>query len=809
MISATVTLAACSPVHFVSVEARPSDLIIFAVVAPSAEVRSVSLARADETWEADSEDGASVVSFVLEPTRFLGVDGRSLLEGEAVGFSVRRAQDSPASGSCGRCPTMDAGPPLVMIPGASCAIPPFAAGQAHASSDFMPDVDAIRARLALDLSGPCACESPVLPSPTRPGLDVIALDGPAWPVEAFAETASGAFGMFSERGIVRVSREGVSRERMPPFVGPILSAAGAADGGFVVAQYDVAARAPRTYVLDAELESWRELAGTGPDTDKILFDPRSGDYYLTTLRRERSTLFGCAIEESAWSCGPIEPGGEDPFPIGELAVSQWGERLAATSGERLLFLSGSPSPPPVRWVTLASGPGWSAGEFETSGSRGKFTIQSFSSQHGKAVPFGRDGVAVCGSVPAARAVIHAARLPSEPGPLELRPVATFEGVCAGMAPIPGGDEFWFQPTLDQVARCDFDGCGQLRPLSTELGLEGAWSSLRPSGFGTVHGESVRELVVLGPPATRRFGAPAREEVVAILPLGGELAVVRRDGSVSAIRDDVEQLGFVALPQGLTAAATDAARGGLAAVGFGPGPFMVRASWPDVVPETQALPARLGVPVGFGEVGPDRFLLLTQGGQLWVLVGGETREVEVSWDDPSTEAREILEESCTESDLFLGLDARVGGAWAWGCDSILIQVDAYSEPPRAVRRVADAAQPTHALGAGHVECADTAAIAVSPLNSEKEFGRVVWFRPSGPAVIDSGNVGLSFSLENGRVYGMTGRGSDLLLFFDDAAHRVGARDNVRFGGARFKAAGGRPKDAVFAIEGGGLFRVRER
>jgi len=110
-------------------------------------------------------------------------------------------------------------------------------------------------------------------------------------------------------------------------------------------------------------------------------------------------------------------------------------------------------------------------------------------------------------------------------------------------------------------------------------------------------------------------------------------------------------------------------------------------------------------IDLAPVAPDVFVVTDDRGNLYVLRDDTLTDVEIDWDDPTTaelEERPRTPNGCSErspsipprptdlgtDDIFRAVDGAGGFAWVVGCQSAIVRVHAFSDPPRATRVLAE-------------------------------------------------------------------------------------------------------------------------
>jgi hypothetical protein len=319
-------------------------------------------------------------------------------------------------------------------------------------------------------------------------------------------------------------------------------------------------------------------------------------------------------------------------------------------------------------------------------------------------------------------------------------------------------------------------------------------------------------------------------VIALIERAGDIWSIRQSGEVELIA--AGQVGSLALSgvvsgETISAATLDSKNDLFVLAGRGGGndPWMRTAHPGDLRLMPLALesaPTLSGVTIrDMAEAAPGVLVMVTDDGRVLVLSQGKLEEAQINWDDPSTSAPESkpdADPTCIDpalsaehrtSDLLRRVDARLGAAWVTGCSTVLLRVEPFASPPRAVRVILDratqaqfAGNKTAAITAVRLRCPDNVFIGANGWSRlDRESGRVSMIRPLLPdedrsnAIFDSlllvdapGNdVGqTSQEFDSGAPHDFIADPDRLLVAFSDGVSTkgsirvVGSQVSYRFG-----------------------------
>ncbi len=828
MAALTPALGGCSKLIELDIAADPDDLLVFAVVSPSREVHATYLVRGRDEFEIEAESGFSVVSFRLSANQLVGIDGRPLGEETLDEASAARTSSDWPAGSCRRCPDRRGRDPLVVIDGASCAIPKFAEARAFSSGGDSVDMESIRSSVRLDFPNACACPLPTIPAPPRVGVEVrgIGLDPFPWPISAIAELADGTIGLFSENGSRRI-RHDDALHAGKLFSGPVLAASGG-PSGFVVSSVDMSSSQQRslTTLLDVELRPIDEISGVPETPTSLRYDVRTDSYLLTTEWHDTPSLHSCTLRGRAFECRAVEPAGIPAFTDGgqaregraALVRARDGSWLAQNPGTLLGLdhLAGIRSASSSATVQRRGPSAFGLIEGELGTTR-FFLIRLDDVGPGIASALLMErNLAYCRPRGERTSTIHFLSLSWSDLP-ELLWQADLDMPCGSLVELEGGFSMVGEGGL--AARCSPSGCvDELEPSRERFGVE-ELTRFEALDFGT--------RVVLTPSAAfllddgfRALETHAVASTVRAIVDTGEALLVFRDRQLDILEAEVIETHSPTLPVGLVTGTRDSVRAGAALTGFDGAFWLSRISWPGLTTEEirSAGSEASCEPTGVAEVGPDHFAVTCSDQRLLVVRDGEVEPVEVGWDDPNTVEVEqpihphfVCGGARTTAQLWDSVSGGLGGSLAVGCLMTTVEIDAYSSRPRADRIFLPATK-RERVGVAFSECADVRAVLLDgQVRGEEETGRLVWLLPGErePRLEDdSGNVATASpaGLESKSPRYLLRSKEGLYAVFESSAHLVGGGRRARLDPARVTAAAPRADGVLLGTSDGYAFEV---
>ncbi len=793
------------------VPAAPDETVFVAIADESGTViRTDRLDSAPIELEAG---GPRAVAFVFGPGELVSLDGNALSEGELEEVTLGIGS---ALGGCSSCLLPSDEAPMVLQPGESCRPPRFA--RVEASRDA--DVESVRAQVRLSMAGPCPCtDSPPgtavpLPVQVRP------VPPSDWPYNQFAISGTSTIGIFSEHFMATLDLHGTriaSVSGPSVFEGAPLGVAGL-DDGFAVMTHDAHAGESHTRVsiLDTRLES----RGTAP------FPLRVEAVARHTPQGFIAAGEGTGVEPGLETCrfvnGNVECVSLFPSSIvgghrfSDLHREDDGLLLAALGEDTLILESLPPSGEPIELTLVGKESERSYGEIiGPNGFRSRWMFAK-DPKAGDSV----DSIAVSDgflhlcSAERGEITFLAAEIPppDENLLLDFRVVAQMPGATCGR--IARVDRSEFRLDSGAVVSCRRDGC--------ETRLEPALEPYRPilnRSVGEIEvlrgGQSLLIAEPFGPRTI--FGPAARIPQGRALTARGAVAYAFSESVLQLI--DAESLQMTQHAFGIagtpSAAALDSRLDEVVVAGYEAHdqclvPWLARVHPVTLEARKIDLPesvVRSCAPIlDLAEAAPGRMLVVSEDRILMGLVGDETFEVDLGWDDPSTsmeEERPNVTAECTvragrrpsyfvapERRSFLDADGNSGSAFVVGCQAIVFRVRPFG-PRWSATRVNLSARADGSIegleddtriSAVAALCPNRVALAREGYGSnalERHIG-VIWHLDDESLTKNSVNVRAfsSTRLDSGPPTALLGPADALTVIFGGAVHRVGSNRQFR-------------------------------
>ncbi|MBI4820834.1 MAG: hypothetical protein HY791_31505 [Deltaproteobacteria bacterium] len=781
----------------VIIHADSDELVIAAVFDGHGRVVGGGVLDRNDALRPTVPANYELVAWALRRDELVGLDGAPL-----GGDQLKALVLEPDAEGCGRCLLPSIDPPLVIEPGSECAIPPFAR---LVSGETAPTV-------MLTWPGPCPCVGPRLERHVADPIELrpIAPNEKAWPVGAVAISDEGELGIFHEHLALRAPLGGPPTMSTGPsvFDAPVIAASALGASRFVVAMVDYSVPASRS-----------RLMLVNEDLQLTPLDPLATEARSMVALRDGSLLIsgrhgGPSIER----CYPPFLGGscllvlDGQFPGGldneftSVRVAESGEVTAVGNRGSLLVAEGLPSGQSAEARTQSDSlKAWGT----ITSSMGEYLWRYESASIGSGLLLDAtvvDGFLFSCSAVGFESVVKSAPVSNhafETG-FEWTEIGRASGHCDGY--FAEAQEI-IMGIGDGALRCTASACEAVsEPLPGRLnpGPAGRRVVVTDGAVGRGYATSEGFEEVFGDLDEKRAyrAAAAVGDEAWFFGVDGEITVVRADGAV-AHRAVAGLVGRT-----IVDAAFDTYLGEV--IALGEGSFLARIGL-DLSVTSATLPAEWAADFeGGGHVaviGPGRYSLAGASPRLFVWSGGEFEEVEIAWDDPTTERVEELRTAECIPPFFSAVAGGRGGALAVGCNLTALRVLAYGSHPKAVRAsVIEAGVPDEKSGlpAVQMDCADVAAIGMTGRNNQdREHGRVIRMGPgSGPVGPGGGSVvfalddsnenalslaGLDSQAPSALVGSSQGLGSLVLVFRQGSAHRVGATRRSRLGPVTANAA----------------------